>query len=359
MLKKLSSALVLVLVMGIALTGCAPTRQAPAQDDDSNEDAVSGEPEVISSVDGKDVINMVVDGKTREFIVYRPTDIEEDSEVPVVFMFHGSGGTGEKYFEEETGWKLKAEEEGFMTVFPTGLKYHVFDEEKVVQGEVRQDVAAYQTKWNGYGLSDSLDPAYPDQTLADDVKFTREMVDYVNEEYAADSNRFYATGFSNGSQFTARLAVEMTDVFAAYAGVGAGPGYGKAQEQGVVDEETRENFEPRSFISVFGSEDAKITHAAGVESFPLDESAIEEEAYLRMAVVNQFLALLKLEDDYDYEKTERAAIFTFDENIDEEASHEYTLMIAEGMGHIYPNGKNYPVDATDVFWPFFEENVLN
>lgn len=361
MLKRISSFLLVVMVLSLSLSGCAQTQRTPGRDQVSNDNNVgdnSDEPSIVSSSDGKDVINMEVDGKTREFIVYRPSDIAEDEEVPVVFMFHGSGGSGEKYFEEETGWKAKAEEEGFMVVFPTGLKYHVYSEEKVVQGEVRYEVAAYQTKWNSFKMADELDTDYPDQVLADDVKFTREMVDYLNDEYAVDSNRFYATGFSNGCQFANRLAIEMTDVFAAFASVGAGGGFGGAED--MVDEEVRDSFVRRPVMTVIGEEDAKISHAAGVEAFPMDETALEDEdSYLRKGVVNQFLLLLKLEDSYDFEETERAVIFTFDENQIEGETHEYVFMIAENMGHIYPNGKNYPVDATDVFWPFFEEYELN
>ena len=50
----------------------------------------------------------------------------------------------------------------------------------------------------------------------------RAMLDDVEDGADVDAARIYATGFSNGASFTARLAVELSDRFAAAAWVGGG-----------------------------------------------------------------------------------------------------------------------------------------
>jgi poly(3-hydroxybutyrate) depolymerase len=55
------------------------------------------------------------------------------------------------------------------------------------------------------------------------------MIDVLKRNYAVDEDRFYATGFSNGAQFTGRLAAQMSDVFAAFALCGIGRTFNQEQ----------------------------------------------------------------------------------------------------------------------------------
>jgi polyhydroxybutyrate depolymerase len=274
-------------------------------------------------------------------------------------MFHGSGGTGEKMYNT-TSWKAQADAEGFMVVYPTALKFHVFSDEKVVQGQIKTDVAVYQTKWNSYELPGLLDEKFPDQELHDDVAFTREIVDFVNENYATDESRFYATGFSNGGQFTARLAIETTDVFSAFAPTGAGsiPDQVLAAAEAQAETKSELIFTARPVMQMIGEEDPKLTHSSGVEAFNMAESAATEGDPVWDRYMNNYLALEGLTDSYTYERTERVAHFTFDEPVDAGSDAAYHMLIVENMGHTYPNGINYPINAAEIFWTFFQEYSL-
>lgn len=302
---------------------------------------------------GKQTYHLDIDGVRREFIVYRPENLDDNEEVPVVFMFHGSGGNGEVVYKE-TGWKDEADEEGFMAVYPTGLKYHLYQDEMVQRGELKTDVKLYQSKWNFYGLEALLDPDFPNQTLADDVKFTREMVSFVQENYATDEDRFYVTGFSNGAQFTQRLSVEATDLFAAFAPVGAG-----AVPDGILEamDDAAKRPEYRSVIQVIGADDPKLIHAAGVDEFTHDESAAEDGNAVKDNYISNYLSFEGLSEDYVYEEVGDAAHFTYSDSLVGE-DNEYQIYVVDGMGHIYPNGKNAKFDAADYFWPFFEKYSL-
>lgn len=70
--------------------------------------------------------SIVVSGVTRSFIVYQPANIQTGEKVPVVFMFHGAGGNGDKFYTN-SGWKKKAMVEKFYAVFPTARTYCITD----------------------------------------------------------------------------------------------------------------------------------------------------------------------------------------------------------------------------------------
>lgn len=296
---------------------------------------------------GKQVYHLEVGGEEREFVVYRPANLEPNAAVPVVFVFHGSGGSGPKFYEK-TEWKTKADTEGFMVVYPTGLKYHVFDDEKVVHGVLKQNVAVYQTKFNSYEMPAALDPKYPEQVLADDVAFTDAMVSFLKDSYAVDSDKFYATGFSNGAQFTARLVVERSDVFAAFAPTSGGllgpDVFTKAAASGL-------KITPRPVVQLVGELDPKLNHYAGVEGFDMTETATETSNPVFTAFISGYLAAGQLKDEHTYELTKLAAHYTYSES-KIGAGNEYQLYIVKDMMH------SYPPSAPELFWSFFKEYSL-
>ena len=131
-------------------------------------------------------------------------------------MFHGSSGTGEQFLAG-SGWREQADATGLVAVFPTGLRYRVLDSGR------------RSTKWNTFDLADEVDldekPAgYPEDAPwpADDVGFTGSIMRDLGRRLPIDPDRVYASGFSNGGEFAARLAVERSDLLAAAAFSGGG-----------------------------------------------------------------------------------------------------------------------------------------
>lgn len=297
---------------------------------------------------GKQRMFLSVEGRAREVIFYRPTNLPVNLAVPVVFVFHGTGGSGDVSFDE-FGWREKADREGFMAVFPSALRYHIF-EETLVRGDlVLHDVQRYSTKFNFFDFDELLDPAYPNQQLFDDVKFVQAMVATLKQNYAVDADRFYATGFSNGSQFAQRLVVQMSDVFAAFAVCSSGRGFD--QETGTqTNVYTSAPFQPRPVMHMIGQLDPKLNYAAKVEAFPLDESAAASGTWTSF-IMQGFVQLLGLSPQYQYQRTTRAATFHYGGT----GTVTYDFVIVEGMKHIYPNGENFSFAAVDVFWPFFKD----
>ena len=299
---------------------------------------------------GKRTVYLRVEGLAREVIIYRPANLPVNKPVPVVFAFHGTGGSGEVAYDN-FGWKEKADEEGFMAVFPSALRYHIFDETLVQHGKVLHDVQRNTTKFNFFGFEAKLDPAYPNQHLYDDVKLVQAIIELLHKHYAVDADRFYVTGFSNGGQFAQRLLVQMSDVFAAFALCSIGRGF-NAEDFTHANDYTSAPFQPRAVMHMVGELDPKLNYAAQVEAFPLDETAAAPGTWTNDAVMKPFVTLLGLSSEYGYKRTPRASTFHYGGT----GATTYDFTIVEGMRHIYPNGENFSFQAVDVFWPFMKQH---
>lgn len=139
---------------------------------------------------GMDYRTIVVDGKTREFYVYVPTQYRANNEtkLPVVFAFHGGGGSGEE-FGGRTSWYKVAEERGFIVVFPTGSRKYV-------------DIQANSfTPRSGWSESDT--------------EFFKAMYDYMLENYTVDASRVYTSGQSQGAFMSQYVAAAYPQLLAA------------------------------------------------------------------------------------------------------------------------------------------------
>ena len=174
------------------------------------------------------------DGIERDFDVHLPADFDINRSYPVVFCFHGFGGTKE-FGEWQIGSLINQKE--IIGIYPQGV----------------------QRSWNtGMGEVPST---------ADDVGFTLEMLKWIKNEINIDENRIYTMGYSNGGTISYRLVLE-TDVFAAMGSISASMFLGQ-----IVNAEA----EKVSVIQVHGSEDKKVPYEGG-ESSALDisfESALK------------------------------------------------------------------------------------
>ncbi|MGN8896041.1 alpha/beta hydrolase family esterase [Flavonifractor sp. HCP28S3_F3] len=140
---------------------------------------------------GMDYHTLEVEGVTREFYVYVPTDVANGryDSVPVVFAFHGGGGSGEE-FAARSGWDKLAEERNFIAVFPTGSRGN--------------DAFSARTTWS-----------------TDDLPFFEAMRTFLLENYPTDESRIYVSGQSMGSIMSFTIALIHPEWIAACAAASA------------------------------------------------------------------------------------------------------------------------------------------
>jgi polyhydroxybutyrate depolymerase len=146
---------------------------------------------------------ITVDGLQRTYHYYVPTSYTSKKKLPLMLSFHGRGSNSLEQIGL-TGYEQVAEKEGFIVVFPKSTQ--IEDVPVASEGHKRQ--------WND-GRPDT--PSYIKGI--DDVKFTSQLIDLFANDYNIDTDRVYATGMSNGSIFSNRLAVELSDKIAGIGGV--------------------------------------------------------------------------------------------------------------------------------------------
>ena len=135
---------------------------------------------------------ILVDGVERAYRIHVPATIESaKSPAALVFCLHGGGGNAE--LASVMGWTPRAEKEGFLVVYPEALNKHWND------GRESKKFAEQDAK-------------------TDDVAFLVALLDHLESKFSIDPKRIFTTGPSNGGFMSQRLAIEVSDRFAA-AGV--------------------------------------------------------------------------------------------------------------------------------------------
>ncbi len=153
----------------LLLATFACRRSIPAiQTDDEN---ILGETQIVSG------------GVTRHFILHVPPSYNGNP-VALVINLHGYSSNS-KQEEALTGMSPKADEAGFIVVYPDGIE---------------------STWYTGPGAQGDADQ-----------QFVRDLIAHLEALYTIDPKRIYATGISNGGGMTNRLACDMANVIAAIA----------------------------------------------------------------------------------------------------------------------------------------------
>jgi polyhydroxybutyrate depolymerase len=284
-----------------------------------------------------------VDGFPRRFEVYIPrTRPTTGVGAPVVFMFHGSSGDGEKFLRI-SGWREQSDAVGAISVYPTAVRYRIKDNGRL------------STKWNDGTLRREVDLSerpddYPLDAPwpANDVGFVDAIVADLEAQLPVDRRRIYASGFSNGAGFTARLAVERSTVFAAATMVAE------------ALERPRPIERPIPMYLVAGAADPKLLAHVGLPELPLNPLELLTIPFIEDAV-EAHLDTLGL-DPADFGSVRRThstslrwpAIGTGADGA------LFRFAVLEGLRHNYPNAHNNPAgfEAAPEFWKFLEDHPL-
>jgi polyhydroxybutyrate depolymerase len=287
-----------------------------------------------------------VDGHPRRFIVYVPASRPVTGpRAPVVFMFHGSSGDGEQFLRI-SGWREQADATGLVAVFPTGLRYRVLDSGRL------------STKWNDYSLASQVDlgerpPGYPANAPwpANDVGFVDAMLADLGARLPIDRHRVYASGFSNGAGFAARLAVERSTVLAAAAFSGGALPAAQAPAR------------PIPMYLTVGSLDDRVLAQTGpppLTRLPLDPLALLAEPVIT-STVGAHLATLGLDPrDFGVLGSPRSTAFRWPATGTGPDGALMRFAVLDGVRHQYPNARNNPAGfaAAPEFWDFFKTHRL-
>lgn len=192
---------------------------------------------------GLNEIGFPYDGEVRRILILTPLAYKRERSYPVLFAFHGAGGTAEN---QAIRWSPYVNTHDFILISP----------------EAVQPMA----KWNfkdGFHQEDH-----------DDVGFVHQIAETLLENQTAVPRRFYAAGHSSGGLFCYRLAKE-SPLFAAISPMSCGMAKGAHEP----DKDTH----PVSIMQVIGDEDksfhgstnSRITMYSATERIELWRSFLE------------------------------------------------------------------------------------
>lgn len=151
-----------------------------------------------------------VTGDQRSYLVHVPETRAAKGDMPLLLVLHGGFSTAER-MKTVTGFDEVADRYGFIVAYLQG---------------------------RGRNWKDGRSPQHFTSRNID-IPYVKAVIEALTQSHPVDTSRIYATGFSNGSIMSQRLACEMSETFAAVAPI-SGP---MAVEMG-------ERCEPERAISV-------------------------------------------------------------------------------------------------------------
>ncbi len=269
-------------------------------------------------VDGKNFRKKLRwDDITRTYYVHTPPGYDPEMPVPVVINFHSEGS-----FPKEAEWKTEmlyvSNEEGFIAVHPEGTSEGL-------------------KQWNSGMHSEGMG--------VDDIGFVAAMLDEIEEEFAVDTSRIFATGLSSGGFMAYRLACEMSDRIAAIAPVAA-----------VYDVDC----EPRSPVPIMhfhGTKDAYVLFKGGIGAFAGYDFISVGDSMDFWLTFNECTT----EPEITYQMDDVTCY-----RYESEVGADVVLCIINGGGHLWPGGggnagestyygwNTDAIHASDAMWEFFE-----
>ena len=275
------------------------------------------------------------DGLEREYLLYLPEGFDSAARYPLLFMFHGGGGQAMNTVDN-SGWPEKADQQGFIAVFPEGTR------------EDPDEPASFANNpqsWNDGSEREAIGAV---RRGVDDIAFVESMIADIGERLEMDPGYLFATGFSNGASMSFRIGRELAGLFTAIAPV-AGSDW--------MPELIPNN--PPAMLYITGTEDPLNPFEGGdislggnfIGTKPPVEEMISEWALLHNCSETAETETIGDTREYDYGC---------------KASPRPVSMLALiGHGHHWPGGatqtpqfiagpNSTDLNATETIWEFFE-----
>lgn len=268
---------------------------------------------------------ILVDSRSRSYLLNLPPDYYDDGSknFSLVIALHGAGGSASQ-FESDYHFTEKANSSHFIVVYPEGVQ--------------REGVLALRT-WNAGTCCD-----YAMTNQIDDVKYIRELMEHLVQNYRIDSDKVYITGMSNGGMMAYRLACELSDRIAAIAVVSGT----------MVMKQPCSPDRPVPILHIHSELDTKVPYAGGKGVQGYHFAPVDSVLSVWKSINNCAVSPAIPVDNDRY----RLTVW----NSCAETSAVESYLTHDG-GHAWPGGErpgnwadipSVAINANDVIWEFFQ-----
>jgi len=259
---------------------------------------------------------MVNQGQRRTYYLHTPSTATATRPLPLVIALHGSGMQG-KEMAEDTALSKLADQEGFIAVYPDGVKQ----------------------KWNVSG-----------RATEDNVQFVHALIGQMQQIRAIDPQRIYVVGLSNGGILAQKLACQAPEQIAAIATVAA-----SLPTQFSKQCQTKQ---PVSLLMINGTADSVVPWQGGAAPTvrvghnlsipPIPDVVSFWQQHNACPTATKIKSSSDLVDVTDYPSCQ--------------ANSELMLVTLKGADHVWAGGgygQSKYGDTTQRVWQFFQRHVLS
>ena len=271
--------------------------------------------------------SILVDGLQRSYLLRLPSAYDGVDPLPLVIAMHGGFGSGAQ-LEQQSQLSAKAEDEGFIVVYPDGVASNL----------------GIRT-WNAGGCC-----GYAMNNGIDDVGFINALLDSLLTTYAIDGQRVYATGMSNGGFMSYRLACELSERIAAIAPVSASMTIDVCQPD-----------RPMPVLGMHSYLDESVPYLGGIGTGVSDHYNSPQDSVQTAFALHADCSVLNdtVQNDADLTLVRWHGC---------DCGHEMLLYMTHDGGHSWPGGlqtggfadpPSQVIDANDLMWDFFQQYTLD
>jgi len=264
---------------------------------------------IISEKMGTGTYQYLHQNQIRDYYYYSPQNL--DANAPLLFVLHGYGSNKEQLLRY-LDFRDLAQKNSFALVYPQGL----------------QDGRG-NNHWNSNLQISQFD----------DVGFLSELANHLTENNNLNKANVFICGFSNGGFMAYELAIKAPEVFNSFSSITGTMSLGSWQD--------RTKAVPVSFLQISGALDL-IVPVTGMDepggwggAPPMDE------------IISFWANQIKY-TDLEVEDNDIVSIDAYS-NTDDQTYLSYYLF--KNMGHEIPNKEQEGIDAVDLVWGFFKQNL--
>jgi polyhydroxybutyrate depolymerase len=259
-----------------------------------------------------------VDGVTRQYLMYLPSGYDGATDLPVMIIYHGGDMTSAEMLGLVDMRPLANADDVILT-YPQGLP-------ELGGGPI----------WNSEG---------PFSNGVDDIGFTAAMIDDMDAQFAVDTTRVYACGYSNGANMAWEVGCLLSDRIAAVGPV-AGSLWQWTQD---MCSQTR----PVPVLSIHGTQDFYNPYGGNAFSVGLIEAS---EDYVANANCDPAPTVVNVPNTVPGDGS-TATHFTWSDGDQCVEVEHYRI---NNGGHDWPGVfGNMDIDSSQLIWDFCLQYSLN